>query len=186
MASSQYLVTWGGTHRCCSALTVPCGNISVLLSSMATSAPAAWTSVQTHVQKIPLWVFIQKFCSFRLCILTLGSTLSWVLYVGFTLLCGYLVSQHRLLRRLLSPSKVFLAASSEMSRPQMPRMASELPVIHTFSCLSHTVAVTYAQMRNCRVSLYLFVQGFGPFVVQSCVFFPIKNSTGLLGGLHWL
>lgn len=91
MASLQYLVTWGGTHRCCSALAVPRGNVSVLLSSMPTSAPAAWTSVQTHVQKIPLWVFIQKFCSFRLCILTLGSTLSWVLYVGFTLLCGYLV-----------------------------------------------------------------------------------------------
>lgn len=91
MAASQYLLTWGGTHRCRSALAVHRGNVSVLSSSPPTSAPAAWTSVQTHEQKIPLWIFFLKFCNFRSCILTLGSTWSWVLYVGFTLLCGYLV-----------------------------------------------------------------------------------------------
>lgn len=68
--------------------------------------------------------------------------------------------QPRLLKRLSSPPKVFLAALSEMSQPQMPGWLLSSLICMPFSYMLHTVALTYAQMRKCGVSVCSFCSRF--------------------------
>lgn len=186
MAASQYLLTWGGTHVAAQLLLCI---VEMLVSCHPAHQPLLL------LPRLPfrpmsrrfswfLWIFFLKFCNFRLCILTLGSTWSWVLYVSFTLLCGYLVFPTLATEEASLFNEGALSCFVRDESTTDARDDSELPVICTpFSHLSHTVVVTYAQIRNCRVSLYPFCSRF--WALQSCVFYLIKNSTGLSGGLHW-